>query len=51
VVPADDKGNAQLIVSRIVLDALKALKMEYPKSNPQRRRELQTIRKLLAKQK
>src|ERR1019366_5912504 len=26
VVPADDKGNAQLIVSRVVLDALKELK-------------------------
>jgi PPK2 family polyphosphate:nucleotide phosphotransferase len=51
VVPADDKGNAQLIVSRIVLEALKELKMEYPKSNPQRRRELQAIRKLLSKQK
>ena len=50
VVPADDKANAQLIVSRIVLDALKELKMEYPKSSPQHRRELHTIRKLLAKQ-
>jgi len=49
VVPADDKGTAQLIVSRIILDALKALGMAYPKSNPQRRRELQAIRKLLAK--
>ena len=51
VVPADDKENTQLIVSRIVLDALKQLKMEYPKSSPQHRRELQTSRKLLAKQK
>jgi len=49
VVPADDKGNAQLIVSRIVLDVLKGLGMAYPKSNPQRKRELQAIRKLLAK--
>jgi PPK2 family polyphosphate:nucleotide phosphotransferase len=48
VVPADDKGNAQLIVSRIVLDVLKGLRMAYPKSNPQRKRELQAIRKLLA---
>ena len=49
VVPADDKGNAQLIVSRIVLDVLKGLRMAYSKSNPQRKRELQAIRKLLAK--
>ena len=50
VVPADDKGNAQLIVSRIILDALKDLKLEYPKVSPEHRRELQTIRKLLAKE-
>ncbi len=49
VVPADDKENARLIVSRIVLDALEELKMAYPKSTPKRRAELQTIRKQLAK--
>ncbi|HVO97848.1 MAG TPA: ADP-polyphosphate phosphotransferase [Bryobacteraceae bacterium] len=48
VVPADDKANTQLIVSRIILDALKALRMEYPKSTPARRRELAAIRELLA---
>ncbi|MFZ0320689.1 MAG: ADP-polyphosphate phosphotransferase [Candidatus Sulfotelmatobacter sp.] len=31
-VPADDKENARLIVSRIVLDALQDLKMAYPKT-------------------
>jgi PPK2 family polyphosphate:nucleotide phosphotransferase len=49
VVPADDKENTQLIVSRIILDAFKGLRMAYPKSNPQRERELKAIRKLLAK--
>ena len=49
VVPADDKENARLIVSQIVLDAFKALKMAYPKTTPKRRRELKSIRKLLAK--
>jgi PPK2 family polyphosphate:nucleotide phosphotransferase len=49
VVPADDKENARLIVSRIVLDALEDLKMAYPKTTAKRRRELQAIRKLLAK--
>jgi PPK2 family polyphosphate:nucleotide phosphotransferase len=49
VVPADDKENARLIVSRIVLDTFEALKMTYPKSNSKRRQELQSIRKRLAK--
>lgn len=49
VVPADDKENARLIVSRIVLAALEALKMAYPKTTAKRRAELQTIRKRLAK--
>ena len=48
VVPADDKENARLIVSRIVLDALESLKMAYPKSTAKRRAELQSIRKHLA---
>jgi PPK2 family polyphosphate:nucleotide phosphotransferase len=48
VVPADDKPNARLIVSRIVLDTLEALKLAYPKTGPARRRELQALRKRLA---
>jgi PPK2 family polyphosphate:nucleotide phosphotransferase len=47
-VPADDKENARLIVSQIVLDALNELKMTYPKTTGKRRRELKSIRKLLA---
>jgi PPK2 family polyphosphate:nucleotide phosphotransferase len=49
VVPADDKENARLIVSQIVLDALRALKMAYPRTTARRRRELKSIRKLLTK--
>jgi hypothetical protein len=49
VVPADDKENARLIVSQIVLDALDILKMSYPKTSEVRRRELLTIRKELEK--
>jgi PPK2 family polyphosphate:nucleotide phosphotransferase len=49
VVPADDKENARLIVSQIVLDALNELKMAYPKPTAKRRRELKSIRKLLSK--
>lgn len=47
VVPADDKKNARLIVSRIVLNALEGLKMAYPKTSPKRRKELKCIRKRL----
>ena len=49
VVPADDKENARLIVSRIVVDTLEELKMTYPKTSAKRRRELQSIRKQLEK--
>lgn len=47
VVPADDKENARLIVSKIVLDALGGLKMAYPKIDAKRRRELKDIRQQL----
>ena len=49
VVPADDKENARLIVSRILLDTLQALKMTYPVADAARRRELRLIRRRLAK--
>ena len=47
VVPADDKEQARLIVSQIVLDALNGLKMDYPKMTPKRRQELKSIRQRL----
>jgi len=47
VVPADDKENARLIVSRIVLDAFHKMKMAYPKTTAKRRQELESIRKRL----
>jgi PPK2 family polyphosphate:nucleotide phosphotransferase len=49
VVPADDKENARLIVSQIVLDALGELKMAYPKTTGKRRLELHAIKKMLTK--
>ncbi|WP_296445270.1 ADP-polyphosphate phosphotransferase [Rhodoferax sp. UBA5149] len=49
IVPADDKHDARLIVSQIVLDALQGLKMRYPVVSAARRQELKTIRKQLAK--
>jgi PPK2 family polyphosphate:nucleotide phosphotransferase len=49
VVPADDKENARLIISHIILDTLRELKMRYPEPTKARRKELLSIRKLLAK--
>ena len=44
VVPADDKQNARLIVSQVVLDTMNKLKMRYPATAPPRVRELRKIR-------
>lgn len=49
IVPADDKLNARLIVSRIVLDTVDALKLSYPKASAKRRKELLSLRKKLAR--
>jgi PPK2 family polyphosphate:nucleotide phosphotransferase len=48
VVPADDKDNARLIVSQIVVDTLAGLNMSYPRTSPERRKELEAIRGELA---
>ena len=47
VVPADDKQNARLIVSQIVLDTLEGLGMSYPQTSDERRHELLSIREKL----
>ena len=49
VVPADDKENARLIISTIVLEAFKSLDMAYPEPSAKHRKELQSIRKSLEK--
>jgi PPK2 family polyphosphate:nucleotide phosphotransferase len=49
IVPADDKQNARLIVSRIILDVFEGLEMTYPEPSAKRQRELQAIRKRLSK--
>jgi PPK2 family polyphosphate:nucleotide phosphotransferase len=48
VVPADDKENARLIVSQIVLDTFESLKLSYPKVSAEREQELAAIRLQLA---
>jgi len=49
VVPADDKLNARLIISQVVLNALKDLDMDYPKPDGARLKELQSLKRQLAK--
>ena len=46
-VPADDKDNARLIVSQIVIDVLEGLQRAYPRTTPKRRREFLALRKQL----
>jgi PPK2 family polyphosphate:nucleotide phosphotransferase len=48
VVPADDKENARLIISQIILDTFEGLGMKYPTSDTKREQELQLIRNRLA---
>jgi PPK2 family polyphosphate:nucleotide phosphotransferase len=48
-IPADDKENARLIVSQILMDAFDDLKMAYPKSTPKRSRQLRAIGEMLEK--
>lgn len=48
-VPADDKKNARLIISEILLDVFKDMKMSYPEPSAERIEELKAIRAKLAK--
>jgi PPK2 family polyphosphate:nucleotide phosphotransferase len=48
-IPADDKRNARLIVSQIILDTLRDLKLQYPKTSKERHEELLAIRARLGK--
>ncbi|MBV1702293.1 MAG: polyphosphate kinase 2 family protein [Hyphomicrobiales bacterium] len=47
IVPADDKLNARLIVSQILLKQMESLHMEFPQVSAERRTELLAIRKQL----
>ena len=44
MVPADDKANARLIVSEIVVDVLEGLKLRYPKPTAEHAAQLQAFR-------
>ena len=44
VVPADDKPNARLIVSKVILDRMERMKLAYPVVGSARKAELKKIR-------
>ncbi len=50
IIPADDKENARLIVSRIAVETLSGLKAAYPTTPPERKEELESFRALLEKE-
>ncbi len=50
IVPADDKENTRLIISTIILDTFKSLKMSYPKADTTRQQELLLVRRQLVKE-
>ncbi len=51
IIPADDKKNARLIISKVILENLEELKMTYPKTSKLRHGELILLRKTLEKDK
>ena len=48
VVPADDKKTARLIVSSVIVETMRALRMSFPKPDAGIKKELASIRKALA---
>ncbi len=50
VVPADDKQNARLIVSQVIVDTMNRLKMRYPAPTPATAAELRKIRTQLQRE-
>ena len=49
VVPADDKADARLVISQVILETMERLKPQYPTVTNTRRKELLEIRKKLEK--
>ena len=47
LIPADDKNNARLIISSIILKTLKDLKLSYPQATKKHYHQLEMLRKKL----
>ena len=50
VVPADNKWFTRLVISTVIVDALESLKLDYPKVDPAKRKELEEAAKQLEKE-
>src|SRR5262252_3473773 len=50
VVPADHKWFTHLVISTVIVDALESLRLDYPKVDPQKRKELEAAGKRLRKE-
>jgi len=51
VVPADNKWFTRLVVAAAIVEAVEKLDLAYPMVDPEKRRELQTIRAALSREK
>lgn len=49
-VPADDKRNARLIVSQIIVETMQTLRMSYPAAGKRHLKELKQIKRMLQKE-
>ena len=50
MIPADDKKNMRLIISSLILEKMKTLKMDYPKLSPDEQAELQKLLPIIEEQ-
>ncbi|MGE4131992.1 MAG: ADP-polyphosphate phosphotransferase [Bdellovibrionales bacterium] len=50
IVPADDKENARIIVSKVIVEKMKSLNMKYPKLSPDQKKSLRSIRRRLERE-
>jgi PPK2 family polyphosphate:nucleotide phosphotransferase len=49
-VPADEKRNARLVVSQIIVETMKSLRMDYPVADKRHLKELKEIKRMLQKE-
>lgn len=50
VIPADDKKNMRLIVSKLIIEKLQSLKIEYPQTDAKRKAELNKYKQIILNQ-
>ena len=50
IVPGDDKENARLSISQILVERFKKMKLEYPKLRHQEKKKIKKLQSLLAKE-